>query len=75
MLTTRQTGPVYTSVRGHPIKLLLAASAALGVGIAILCQPNSVWAIPVGIILVVGGGGLARIALRQLGRGMRTFLS
>jgi hypothetical protein len=75
MYATRQTGPVYTSVRGHPIKLLIAAIAALGTGAAILCNPNSIWAIPAGIGFVAAGAWLFRVAARQIGRCARTFFS
>jgi hypothetical protein len=65
MYATRQTGPVYTSVRGHPIKLLIAAIAALGTGAAI----------PAGIGFVAAGAWLFRVAARQIGRCARTFFS
>ena len=73
MFATRQIGGIYTSIRLHPIKLLILAAALLLIGVVMVwsCTP---WAVA-GILVVLLGARLAYIGIRQLTRGARTFLS
>jgi hypothetical protein len=76
MFSTRQTGPVYTSVRLAPGCLLVCGAFFLIVAAA----GTTVWdrnllAIPWSIGLLLLGGRLIYIAVRQIIRGLRIFLS
>lgn len=74
MFGTSQTGGTHTSVQLHPIKLLILAAAMMLVGITMIVV-DKIWAVPIGLPLVLLGCRLAYIAVRQIARGVRTFLS
>lgn len=73
MHATRRTGHVYTSVRVHPVKLLILAAALMLMG-GTMASDGALWVIA-GIPVILAGMWLAYIALRQMARGARTFLS
>lgn len=74
MFGTRRTGRIYTSVHLHPIKVVILGVTMLLVGFA-LAWGNTLWAIPIGIVLALLGGRLTYIGGRQALRGVWTFLS
>jgi hypothetical protein len=56
MFSSRRTGGVMTSVRLHPIKLLILGLALMLVGVAaMVAGADMLWAIPVGLIAVILG--------------------
>lgn len=73
MFSTRRTGPVYTSVRVHPVKLLLLAAALMLMG-GTIASNGALWVIA-GAMVILAGMWLGYVALRQMARGARTFLS
>lgn len=74
MFGSRQTGAVFTSVRLHPIKLLIFGVVTLMVGLVMIVG-DKLWGIPVGFVLALAGARLIFISGRQAIRGVRTFLS
>jgi hypothetical protein len=66
MFSTRQTGNVHTSVRQHPIKLMILGLAVVVMGIA---------SFPFGVPLVLLGGWLLFVGGRQFGRAVKVFFS
>jgi hypothetical protein len=76
MFATRRTGPVYTSVQTRPGCLLAWAAFLLSCAIFLMAAWDiKVWALPLSILFALLGWRLARIAIRQMRRGIRTFFS
>jgi len=71
---TRRTGPVYTSVRLHPVKLMMLGIALCMIGGGMLNGFNILTIIG-GAAVILLGCWLIYVAIRQIIRGARTFLS